>query len=99
MNNATQKLLNALSKSMICEKGKVCTNEDGIKYRYDHYKNKYKFTPYWLKLLFEAAAKETTGSFYKTQFHEDNHSFHFARAQYKGQKDREITYSKLIILD
>lgn len=99
LNPSTKKLLEALRDSMVLTEGKVQTNNNGVRYRYDHYKNKYKHTPYWLKLLWEKAVVENKEPKYSTQFSDGPYQFAFKRAVFKSEKDGPIGYSQLIILD
>lgn len=95
----TDKLLKALSAHVECVEGKVSTNKDGVKYRYDHYKNRLTTTPYWLELLWNKATTEN-GKPHATQFHAYGvYSFGFKRAVFKGHKHGNIEYTKLVILD
>lgn len=97
MNKETENLIKALESGITCEKGEVQTNEDGIVYRHDNFKNKFKHTPYWLRRVFEKAAK-AAGKEHSSQFHDSGYSFHFNRSPYIGKKDGNIVYSKFIKL-
>lgn len=79
------------------EKGRVETNADGEKYRYDTFRNEYNFTPFWLEQIWNRAAK-AAGKEFSENFHDSPYSFHFKRAKYKGQRNGPITYKKLVIL-
>lgn len=97
MNEATIKLMEALKSGITKVEGAVQTNEDGEKYRYDEYKNKFKSTPYFLETLFNNAAK-AAGAEFRTTFHDGNLTFSFARAKYKGVKHGNIQYNELVII-
>ncbi len=97
LKSETQKLLNALEKGITKEEGDVQVNVDGERYRYDRYRNRYNSTPYYLELLFNAAAK-ANGKEFSNQFNDGDYIFHFARARYKGEKHGNIDYSKLVVL-
>lgn len=93
----TEKLINSLEKYFTKSEGTIA-EKDGVKYRYDHYISKPKFTPYWLRKMFERAAAEN-GNDHDRQFnYNKKFGFSFDRAVYKGQPDGKIYASKLIIL-
>jgi hypothetical protein len=98
LNKETVKLIKVLESAIIIKKGDLSVNEDGEKYRYDFYDNKYKNTPYWLALIFSKAAK-AAGKEYSNQFYDGLYSFHFDRSPYKGRPDGKITFSKLVIVN
>ena len=77
--------------------GAVQINNDGIKYRFDHYTSNYRNTPTWLSKLFSLAAK-SSGKEYSHSFGIGKYSFCFDRAKFKRQKDGGITFSEMILL-
>lgn len=96
MKKETEKLIKSLAGTW--KQGNVYTNEDGVDYRYDTFIPKYKYTPYWLKLKFEAAVVANGHESYVSQFVDGDYSFNFQRAKFVGEKDRAIHVSKLVIL-
>jgi hypothetical protein len=92
----TEKLLTALQPHLVCEVGSV-SQHNGSTYRYDRYTLKYPHTAPYLAKLFSLAAAEN-GKQYDRQFTWNGHSFHFDRANFKGQRDGKISFTKLITL-
>ena len=94
---ATEKLIKNLISSTTVKAGEILVNSEGQKYRYDEYRSKYKFTPYWLEQLFYDAAKENNKEF-QNRFSWKEYSFYFDRAKFKGQRNGNIQFNKLVIL-
>ena len=98
MTTETKNLLNALSNAMVKELGTESINSSGVKYRYDHYSNKYQNTPYFLATLFRKAVVSVGGRDTQNTFRDGNLFFHFNMATLKGLKHGNITYKELVIL-
>lgn len=98
MRTETLKLIKALENGITKEIGIESVNADGIKYRYDHYVNKYKSTPYFLETIFRKAVVASGNESYKSTFSDGNFTFHFDRATLKGKPHGNITYKELVIL-
>lgn len=69
--------------------------KENVYYRYDQTILKYKNTAYWLRLLFEKAAK-SVGKPYDRNIQSGNFSISFDRAKFKGEPDGNMSFSELI---
>lgn len=80
------------------KKGNSYINAEGKSYRYDTYTMNYKFTPYWLHLLWSKAQKEIMNIDYiDRQMKYQNKAFFYAMSEFKGGKNKEISMDELII--
>lgn len=98
MRTETIKLIEALKSGITKEIGTESINANGVKYRYDHYNNKYKTTPYFLETIFRKAVVASGRKSFETMFTDGKFSFYFDRAVFKGQPHGNITYKELVIL-
>jgi len=93
----TKKLLDSLLKNVFIKEGDIQTASDGEKYRYDTYKAKYPNTPKWMSIQFDRASAVNDAKF-QNNFFDGDWSFNIDRAQYKGQSDGRIRFSRLVVL-
>lgn len=93
----TEKLIQEITKHGVTTLGNEAMNSEGVKYRYDHTILKYKHAAKWLANLFKEAASEN-GPNYASHFFYGDYSISFDRAKFKGQPDRKISFSKLVLL-
>jgi len=98
MKTETIKLIEALKSGITKEIGIESINVDGVKYRYDHYTNKYKSTPYFLETIFRKAVVASGKESFEKMFTDGKFSFYFDRAVLKGKAHGNITYKELVIL-
>jgi len=98
MRTETLKLIKALENGITKEIGIESVNADGVKYRYDHYVNKYKSTPYFLETIFRKAVVASGRKSFEQMFTDGKFSFYFDRAVLKGKPHGNITYKELVIL-
>ncbi len=90
-------LIETLENYGTVTEGKVYTNEDGEKYRYDTCKSNYKNTPYWMAKVFKNAIEESNATNkFDTNFTHGNFGFRFDRAILKNQKDLGMSFNLLI---
>ncbi len=95
--NTADILIKNIKKYGTTVKGKVSVGKDGVKYRYDKTELNYKTSPYWLQIMFEAAAKENAKQ-YATQFYYKDYSFYFDRSVFKSGQSGKMSFTELILI-
>jgi len=95
----TEKLIEELIKNSDYSVSEIMTNKDGEKYRYHHWKLKYKSASNWLVKLFEKASTENTGKFYNTNFAYGDYSFYYDRPTLKNRPNGSMSMKKLEVIE
>jgi hypothetical protein len=95
----TQKLIEELKKHSDHTTSEIMTNKEGEKYRFHHWKLKYKSASNYLVNLFQKASLENTGKNYNRNFSVGDISFYYDRPEMKNRPNGSMQMKELEVLE